>query len=430
MSDVIVSVVESTTDVTVSEQSVAIAITEATTEVSASTVGLQGIPGATGATGATGASGVISVTAPITNTGSSSSAILGLDQTALSITRSQVSDFTSGTVASATSATSAGTASTAGTAFYSTTSGTSLTISGSITNSQVSDFASGTVANISGTVTQAQVTSLTTDLANRAVLNAANTFTVGAQTIQTGATANKGLVITGVASQAVNLQEWQSNAGTVAAINNGGGIATSNRLHIGSVVTVAGVKAQVTNATSTDVALVVKGAASQSANLQEWQDSAGATVASISSLGSFNNTTTGILTKFIRLGGAGYLGTLSLIAESASTIGVIVRGAASQSSNLQEWQNSGGTALVKIDNTGNLVASNNTGAINSGTFILGSRNSGGELTLVRASAATTNPGANLARIYFRDGTTTGTLKLVVRAGAAGAETTILDNIPQ
>ena len=57
-------------------------------------------------------------------------------------------------------------------------------------------------------------------------------------------------------------------------------------------------------------------------------------------------------------------------------------------------------------------------------------NSGGRLQLVKQTAADSNPGANNARIYFRDGTTAGTLKLVVRAGAAGAETTILDNIPQ
>jgi hypothetical protein len=57
-------------------------------------------------------------------------------------------------------------------------------------------------------------------------------------------------------------------------------------------------------------------------------------------------------------------------------------------------------------------------------------NSGGKIRLTRATAAATNPGANIGALYFRDGTTAGTLKLVVRAGAAGAETTILDNIPQ
>jgi hypothetical protein len=59
----------------------------------------------------------------------------------------------------------------------------------------------------------------------------------------------------------------------------------------------------------------------------------------------------------------------------------------------------------------------------------GEENSGGYITLGRASAAAANPGANLAKIYLRAGTNANTLKLVVRAGAAGAETTILDNIP-
>jgi hypothetical protein len=241
MSDVLVSVIESTTAVTVTEQDVAVAITETPTTVTTASVGLQGIQGIgytgvtstsnitigsglktfslvsgyqgafvtgmriraihsdtptyymegtanyvgggtliitvdkfngsgshnswnfavsgeigqTGATGASGASGVISVTSPITNSGSSSSAVLGINQSLLSLTRSQISDFTSGTVAQATNAS---------TAVYATTSGTAVTISGSITNNQISDFASGTVANISGTVTQTQVSGLLTAL--------------------------------------------------------------------------------------------------------------------------------------------------------------------------------------------------------------------------------------------------------------------------
>jgi hypothetical protein len=57
-------------------------------------------------------------------------------------------------------------------------------------------------------------------------------------------------------------------------------------------------------------------------------------------------------------------------------------------------------------------------------------NSGGRLRLTKMTSAAANPAANQAKIYLRDGTTAGTLKLVVRAGTAGAETTILDNIPQ
>jgi hypothetical protein len=179
---------------------------------------------------------------------------------------------------------------------------------------------------------------------------------------------------------------------------------------------------------TTTKGVVVRAVASQSANLQEWQDSSGGTVASISSLGSFANTATGILTKFIRLGGAGYVGTLSLIAESASTIGAVVRGAASQSANLMEWQTSTPTTVAKISAAGvfNAVTVSTTNGYSS----LQEASSGGNLFMSRMTAAATNPGANNARIYLRDGTTAGTLKLVVRAGAAGAETTILDNIPQ
>lgn len=53
--------------------------------------GLTGATGPTGATGATGASGVIAVTSPITNTGTSSSATIGINQAALALSASQIS---------------------------------------------------------------------------------------------------------------------------------------------------------------------------------------------------------------------------------------------------------------------------------------------------------------------------------------------------
>ena len=59
------------------------------------------------------------------------------------------------------------------------------------------------------------------------------------------------------------------------------------------------------------------------------------------------------------------------------------------------------------------------------------QNGGAMMRLYKASAAVTNfQGSGYGTLYFRDGTTAGTLKLVVKAGASGAETTILDNIPQ
>jgi hypothetical protein len=52
--------------------------------------GVQGPTGATGATGPTGPSGVIGVTSPITNTGTSTSAQIGINQSLLAIAPSQV----------------------------------------------------------------------------------------------------------------------------------------------------------------------------------------------------------------------------------------------------------------------------------------------------------------------------------------------------
>ena len=92
-----------------------------------------GAQGPTGDTGATGPSGVIAVTAPITNSGTSTSANIGVDQTALVIAKTQVSgtavvvaDLASASVNFASTAGTAIFATNAGTASYSVTSGTAV----------------------------------------------------------------------------------------------------------------------------------------------------------------------------------------------------------------------------------------------------------------------------------------------------------------
>jgi hypothetical protein len=50
-----------------------------------------------------------------------------------------------------------------------------------------------------------------------ALLASANTFSVGPQTIQTGAAGNKGLIVQAAASQTDNIQEWQNSSGTILA---------------------------------------------------------------------------------------------------------------------------------------------------------------------------------------------------------------------
>ena len=131
----------------------------------------------------------------------------------------------------------------------------------------------------------------------------------------------------------------------------------------------------------------------------------------------------------LNLGGTDLSATLGITVHASGGVGQVIRGAASQSANLQEWQNSAGGVTGKFDAFGYFTA-------NGGYVLASSKGSfeaafgGAFVGLAKSTSTPTSPGANLARLYFRDGTTAGTLKLVVRAGASGAETTILDNIPQ
>ncbi len=216
-----------------------------------------------------------------------------------SITRSQVSDFTSGTVASASTAQQAGTAvyatnagtsvyaetsgtsvystnagtsvyaDTSGTATYATTSGTAVSISGTITRSQVSDYASGTVANISGTVTQSQVSNLTTDLAGKAGLADNNTFS-GLNTFSNFTTFQ-------AAADAIPIRVFGAN-GQSADLFSVNDYLTNTQFEIlsdGRAQSLKGIIATVSSTAS--VPLVVRGTAGQSANLTEIQDSTGGT---------------------------------------------------------------------------------------------------------------------------------------------------------
>jgi hypothetical protein len=449
--------------------------------------GELGQNGATGATGATGASGVVSVTSPITNNGSDSSAIIGINQGALSLTKSQISDFTSGTVAystasgsantagsaiSAGTATSAGTAyfaTTAGTASYAITAGTAVTISGSITNSQVSDFASGTVAvgtanalltgsnaftgqntftpaNASSTAlrvvgqpsqgailqdwrsSSASLVSIGADGAlslPNASITASGVATLNSTTVTATADATRGLIVKAFSTaQSANIFEVQTSAGgSLITIGNSGTLSANGRLVAGGSLS-----ARVDVATgATQIGLGIKAAASQTADLIQTQTSAGAvlggrnalgqiytgntaglttavggaTLTATSSAGTATITTTsahnigsGDLVVVAGITPSGFNGTYvvtavpsstaisyvnatagpqtvagtisvyaqtSIVARSAATTGLILRGATSQSSNLQEWQNTAGTAVAYINNAGNMKLANISG---------------------------------------------------------------------
>jgi len=110
------------------------------------------------------------------------------------------------------------------------------------------------------------------------------------------------------------------------------------------------------------IGLIVKGLASQSANLFETQDSSGNTLVSLTATVSSTNTLkfTDANSFALNWGNSPVLFTApnpnTLVASpyNAARIGFVVKGLASQTADLQQWQNSAGTALAFIDKDGNI----------------------------------------------------------------------------
>lgn len=353
------------------------------------------------------ADGVTSLTAlsPLTGGTITSTGSIGLDQTALSITQSQVTDLVSDLSAKAPSAspTFTGTVTTpvtSGTLLWTNSSG----VLGKVGNAPGLGYVPYTGAVAGGIAWQ--------NLANLAKTDVGNNF-VGAQTISAGVASGIPIQVNAFTGQTADLAQFRDTSSNVVTKINSAGLFSTTRN-----ITIA-------ESNAGEKALIVRGAASQSANLQEWQDSAGGTLTSISPTGIINISNASLR---VNTQNTGYNARINVGTEGTGVIGQVIRGTSGQTANLQEWQNSAGTVMGYVNSSG--VARFEQVQINSGYASLAYSSSGGSLRLVKKTAAQTNIGANIGDIYLRDGTNAGTLKLVVRAGAAGAETTILDNIPQ
>jgi len=140
------------------------------------------------------------------------------------------------------------------------------------------------------------------------------------------------------------------------ALGNDANFATTTATSIGNKVSKAGGDI-ITSSLPGVISLVLKGAASQTANLQEWQNSAGIVLATVSNGGTIKSgafaspTDLGAYINFNSTSGAMLVGT-----RAPANIGVIVKGEASQTANLQEWQNSAGTVLAKVTKDGDVFS--------------------------------------------------------------------------
>ena len=424
--------------------------------------GPTGPTGPEGAAGSPGSSGVISVVAPITNTGTSTSAIIGINSGVANgvatldsngkVPQSQIPAvaITNTFVVASQAAMLALTAEEGDVAVRTDQNKTYIltaTPSSTLANWQELLTPTDTVTSVDGRIGTVTLTDLYAGLAT------ANTFTGGVQQITTASAATKGLIVKGTTSQTANLQEWQDSAGTILQrVTSGGtmtgagapdqfGIVSSNsngtsfrfestatngrawrvghnfvlgsgefsiydqtataeRVRIttsgntffpsgtisvnststtlgsGSVIQQFGVVI----GTSTFVGAVIRGAASQTGNLQEWQNSAGTVLVSIDSAGS------AYIGGSLRVSTTStYSARLAVNTAAAGNKGLVIQGVASQSGNLQEWQDSAGSVLANISSAGALILWANDGAdahrtiftANSSGIILNSTRGGG-----------------------------------------------------
>lgn len=125
---------------------------------------------------------------------------------------------------------------------------------------------------------------------------------------------HRGIVVRAAGSQTGNLQEWQNNSSTIlSVIGPTGSFSTSGYISSGSSTLSSNISASINILNASHRGIVVRGFTSQTANLQEWQNSIGTVLASINSSGAFS-TTSSITT------------TSSLSAASISTSGNISSG--------------------------------------------------------------------------------------------------------
>jgi hypothetical protein len=224
---------------------------------------------------------------------------------------------------------------------------------------------------------------------------------------------SKVLEIKGASGQSASFFEVLANAGnTLFRVNATGYGMTPLGFISGGTTMPTNARSAFYTAGASSIGVVVQGAASQTADLQQWQMSDTSTRTAIGPNGNLR------VRQPTLIGASLDVGTFT-----ASNIGVIVRGAASQSANLQEWQNSAGSVLARIGSDGTLttplfVTPNANVRIEEG-------NSGGLIRLVRLTSAPSVPGTNIGRLYFKAGTTGLALFAM---GPTGTEVRIADNI--
>ncbi len=217
-------------------------------------------------------------------------------------------------------------------------------------------------------------------------------------------------------------------AGNVG-IGSSGTAGTVEKFRVNTPTTVDNTAATIlSSGATTSKALVVQGVASQSANLQEWQDSTGATKLYVGKTGSFGAVTIGadaatnssaLVLKYAQT--LTYLTAADSGNSSLLTIdntvdptwkNLIVKAKAAQTADLVQFQNSAGTNLLSVTSAGALQGNNG-----SGTNVAGSN-----ITINGGQGTGTGVGGNIVFQYAPGGTSGSSLNALQTACSISGST--------
>ena len=369
--------------------------------------GVQGVQGETGPQGPQGPAGsgaVTSITAttPLTGGTITSSGSIGLDQTALSITSGQVtglaasattdttnaSNITSGTLAAARVATlnqnTTGTAASLSAALSTTLGGTGVTTG--LTVLDGGNLTASTVTNAKLVNSSVTVNGSAISLGGSATVTAAPSGSAGGDL--TGTFPNPTLVATGTAGTYTKVttdSKGRVTSGTTLVLGDlPSGVALTGSAN---AFTVGG--HTITNEGATVKSLILKGAASQTANLQEWQNSAGTALTTISSAGAFVSS----------------VGGHSITQQNDSTVGLAIVRNSGSSTYLQSW-NSTSSQVMSFVTAGGALAVRTFGSSMT-NFALGVQSGADTENTVLVKSASTSMTADLLRFQTSANTVLG-----------------------
>ena len=259
--------------------------------------------------------------------------------------------------------------------------------------------------------------------ANIARLAGGNSFTE-AQIITNTSTTAIPLTLKAIASQTSDMFQLQNSGGAASfGVSSGWSIYTVGQGRFGGNTNLSA-QLNVISTASTNKGLVVRGAASQSANYFEIQDSAGSTAVRIASSGqllapsftsgAFQVTSAGAMS----VGTSSAVTTTQLLVNStaATNLGIVIKGAASQSGDLLQVQDSASFVNAKIDSSGmaTFLRANLRGAVyGSGAYF-------GALNLLQES------GGNGAVFQGRDAQTVDLFRMRMGVGTV-ADSYVIQN---